>query len=368
MAKPPQKENEKRLVQQIQKTRLASAPEKKKPITLIPSGSALLNLACSDKVRGAFQPGHMINIIGDSNTGKSVLALSMLAEVAGRAEFDDYQLIYDDVEQACTSGLINMFGETLAKRIQSPAGDENLEKCSDTIQDFRYNILRAIDRKKPFIYVLDSFDAITTDEDLERIEMVKKARMKQRQAKEKGSFRLSKPKIMSEMLSEITRRVSQTKSFLVIISQTRDNINPMSFEKKVRSGGRALKFYCSHEIWLMYMGKIAKDGKSIGSRVLIKITKNKITGKRRAIQLSLYDGYGIDDVGSCVNFLVEEKFWPVIGPGKVHAPDFSYKSSETKLVRLIERHNQENQLRQCVQRSWNAIEDALKIDRKRRYT
>jgi len=70
------------------------------PGFLIPSGCTVLNLACSDDPTGAFTPGHMVNLIGDSSTGKTFLALTMLADIAHNSLFDDYRLIHDDVEEA----------------------------------------------------------------------------------------------------------------------------------------------------------------------------------------------------------------------------------------------------------------------------
>ena len=71
------------------------------PLILIPTGSVLLNLACSNSKRGGFGAGKMVNLIGDSSSGKTLLALSMFAEVAKLKQFKDYHFVYDDVEHAC---------------------------------------------------------------------------------------------------------------------------------------------------------------------------------------------------------------------------------------------------------------------------
>ena len=68
----------------------------KKYELLVPSGSVMFNLSCSDHYTGAYIPGTMINIVGDSSAGKSFLVLSGLAECANNSLFDDYNLIYDD--------------------------------------------------------------------------------------------------------------------------------------------------------------------------------------------------------------------------------------------------------------------------------
>jgi len=87
-------------------------PEKKEsehswidPYYLIPTGSTLLNCALSDHYQGGYQIGSVVNTIGDSGTGKTLLALNSLAEMTLYKRFDDYRFIFDDVELIVTEGL-----------------------------------------------------------------------------------------------------------------------------------------------------------------------------------------------------------------------------------------------------------------------
>ena len=75
------------------------------PDWLIPTGSTLLNCACSDLHTGGYGIGKITNLIGDSSSGKSLLALTSFAEVAMYTRYDDYRLIYDDVEAALEFNL-----------------------------------------------------------------------------------------------------------------------------------------------------------------------------------------------------------------------------------------------------------------------
>ena len=84
---------------------------------LVSSASTTLNLRCSGHSEGAFKLGTMVNIVGDSHVGKSILALSILAECAHDARFKDYALVYDDTENASFFNIKAMFGKDLARRL-----------------------------------------------------------------------------------------------------------------------------------------------------------------------------------------------------------------------------------------------------------
>jgi len=266
----------------------------------ISSGCALLNLALSDKVEGGFGLGKMTNIIGDSSSGKSFLALSLLAECANSPRFDDYTLVYDDVEQACEFDIRKLFGSRAAQKIVPPIPDpdEDEPAYSETIQDFHANVFRHLDRGDPFIYVLDSLDALDAEEDQKKAREILKAR--------------------------------ETESALIIISQTRDDINPMSFTKKTRSGGRALKFYCTHEIWLAVASTIKKKDLPVGVNVRVKISKNKLTGKMRQVEFPLYYSYGVDDIGASVDWMIKTKTWKKKG-GKYEAPSLGLSAKTIQI-------------------------------------
>ena len=277
----------------------------------LPTPSTMMNLACSDDIEGVFNLGKMVNLIGDSSSGKSIFALSLFAEANLREEFEHYRFIYDDVENACEFNLAKLFGERVAERIEPPqwyADEETGEEKwlpSETIEDFHCNIMDALeDADNPCIYVLDSFDALDAEQDQKKLEEFRDARRKGK--KTAGSYNMAKPKKSSEILRQICGKLKRTESVLVIISQTRDNIDPLSFQKKTRSGGKALKFYATHEIWLAMAKPIKSKGRVIGNQVKAKISKNKITGKVREISFPIYYDYGIDDIRSLIQFLCEE--------------------------------------------------------------
>lgn len=335
----------------------------------IPTGSTMFNLACSDSPFGGFIPGTIVHAVGDSSTGKTFQAYTMFAEINRVKEFDDYLLIHDDVERATDSiNVPVLFGKSVAKRIQAPDyNKDGMPVYSDTIQDFYSNVWKLCEEGVPFVYVLDSLDSLTSDQELDRVEEMVSAHDKGKEAK--GSFKAEKPKTLSEFLRVMKARLKETKSLLMIISQTRDNLEPMSYSKKTYTGGKALKFYCYHEYWLMHLGAEKSGDKTIGNKTRIRISKNRVTGKKREIDFSIFDSYGLDDIGSMVDWLVKENIWKKDGKHVINAQlkGVQLQFRRGALIDKIEDDNLEDDLREFVGDEWKRIEDSLKLDRKRKY-
>ncbi len=334
------------------------------PSQLVPTGSTLLNLCMSEQKDGA-------HLIGDSHAGKTFLSLTMLAEIANHDEFEDYFIIYDDVENANSFDMVELFGEETSNRIVPPSEDED-KPFSETMEDFIGNFQDCVDSGQPFIYVLDSLDALDTKADQKKRNETIEANRKGKDVA--GSYGMAKPKMLSENLRGMISSLSKSGSILIIVSQTRDDINPMTMTKKTRSGGRALKFYASFEMWMAVRSKLKKGGIS-----KIKISKNKVTGKVREIPINLYYDYGIDNIRGNIEWLLENS--TVTGwskPKKAQkftAPEFGFDDSKTNattmqnLINHIEENNLEEELSEVVEGFWNQIEDGLRINkgRKRKY-
>lgn len=331
---------------------------------LVPMGSTLLNLAMSDCIEGGAKKGTMINIIGASHGGKTILALTSFAEANMNDSFENYAFIYDDVERANSFNMEYMFGESCAKRIKAPKNDE---EYSPTVQHFQANVLKLLNKEKPFIYVLDSFDALDSLEDIKKVKEMVSGLEKGKETA--GTYGMAKAKAASSILRGIANELANTKSILFIVSQTRDNVDLFSPQKETRSGGRALKFYAHHEMWLKPIKTLTKNGIQIGSTVEVKVSKNKLTGKVRKVKFNIYYDYGIDDIGSCIDFLLETKRWNGGGQSKINFKnDFEFDSClRSKLISLIEENGLQRKLQKLVKREWDKIEDSLKLNRKSKY-
>jgi hypothetical protein len=184
-----------------------------------------------------------------------------------------------------------------------------------------------------------------------------------------GSFGDGKAKIHSSLLRKIVSLLEQTKSLLVIISQTRDNLG-FGFETKTRSGGRALKFYARFEVWSSVVQKLKKKvndkDRKIGIIAKLECKKNHITGMQWSVNTPIYWSAGVDDVGSCVDYLVEEGHWKVT-KGLIHAPEFGLKLNRENLVHKIETHGTEDKLRKVCKKIWSGVMNECLIVRKQRY-
>lgn len=333
----------------------------------VSTGSTILNIACSGNPDNGFMKGHYYFIVGDSASGKTFLSLTCLAEASINEKFNDYRFIYDNSEDGALMDLSKFFGKKVAERIEPPSMDDGLPVFSSTIEDFYFHLDDAVKTGKPFIYVLDSMDSLSSIDEIEKFDETKETVRKGRQAT--GSYGDGKAKKNSANLRRILAPLKKTGSILIIINQTRDNLG-FGFEKKTRSGGHALRFYACIEMWSSIKSKIKKtvEGKprTIGIECQIQIKKNRLIGKESTITVPIYYSHGIDDVGSCINYLLEENHWK-LKANSIVADEFNFKGTFEKLVKFIEKEGKESELRQIVKSVWSNIEESCAIKRKFRY-
>ena len=328
------------------------------------TGSTLLNLACTGFPDRGFIKGRYCFLVGDTTSGKTWLSLTCLAEASVNHNFDGYRFIYDNAEDGALMDIEKFFGKEVAERLEPP-----WKGFSNTIEDFYFNVDDAIKGGMPFIYILDSMDSLSSESEADKFDKTKKA---YREGKETtGSYGDGKAKVNSGMLRRVIGKpLLDSGSILIIINQTRDNIGALPFQsKKTRSGGHALDFYACLEMWSSVVGRIAKTVRNkkrqLGINCKIQIKKNRITGRERAVIIPIYHSFGIDDIGSCVDYLVDEEYWK---KGKeIKAKGLGIKGSRDKLIRIIEHQGLERDLRELVGDVWNEIEDACVVKRKKRY-
>jgi len=348
---------------------------KKKKVRLtvkdyLSTGSTLLNLACTGNPYWGFAKGKYYFIVGDSISGKTFLSLTCLAEASINPNFDKYRFIYDNAENGALMDIEKFFGGGVYRRMVPPGWRKDASSCgmfSSTIEEFYYHVDDAIKRGEPFIYILDSMDSLSSEPEAEKFDKTKKS---YRQGKEAtGSYGDGKAKINAANLRRLLTPLRRMGSILIILNQTRDNLG-FGFEKKTRSGGHALRFYSCIEMWSSVKRKIQRNvrGKKrqLGVECQIQIKKNRITGRERTITIPIFHSFGIDDIGSCVDYLLEEEYWKQKG-NTINAPEFDFKGTKEKLVRHIEAEGMEKDLRSIVGDVWNEIEEACQVKRKKRY-
>lgn len=324
----------------------------------------MANLAVTGHSQHGIEAGTYVLLVGDSNAGKTWLALAVLAEASINPAFDDYRLIYDGPENGALMDFQKCFGKKAAARIERVEPSTTVEEFYDRTAE---------DIKSPCIRILDSMDALDAEDDREQVAKEKEAREKGKEAS--GSYGTAKAKANSGRLRGVVNDLTKTGSILIIICQTRDNIGFGSmFNPKFRSGGKALKFYAHTELWLS-VKETLKDkykGKDIqiGAKTLLKVERSRHTGKKRVVEIPIYHSVGIDDIGAMVEFLVEWGHWKKTA-GKIDAPEFmngQRSLNEEGLCQLIDADPKgRTKLRKLTAALWNAIEKKTKVERKSPY-
>jgi len=333
----------------------------------VSSGSYLLDLALSEQKDGGYLLGSVIQISAKDHVGKTLMALNMFAEAKNNKKFKDYKLILDEPEAAMNFPLDKMYGKGMKKRMTFvPTPEERVSPR--TVQDWYHSITN--EKNYPCIYVLDSFDALTSDDDLNL-----------KGDPGKGGYHLEKAIVASSTFPKIIGPLAKTNSLFFWISQTRANLG-MGMEDDTESGGRAIKFYRSYYIKLKKIQTLTKmvRGKKIvvGNMVEITIKKNKVTGKIRTITIPIYNDYGIDDLESMVDWLCERDFWdkPKKSAWIDCLGDFSKgldkdgnekRWTRKELILHIETEKLQQKLRGILYEKWMQYESEICTDREPRY-
>jgi len=329
------------------------------------TGSTLLNLACTGFPNRGFVKGRYYFIVGDSTSGKTWLSLTCLAEASINPNFKDYRFIYDNAEDGALMDIEKFFGLDVYERLESPSNN-----YSFSIEDFYFHVDDAIKVGKPFIYILDSMDSLTSTAESDKFDSNKKASRAGKDSK--GSYGDGKAKVNSSMLRRVIgEKLKKTGSILIVINQTRAKLNAMPFESsKTYSGGYALKFYACLQIISSVAGQITKvvKGKKrqIGTNCKIRVKKNRVTGRDRSVIIPIYHSFGIDDIGSCVDYMLDEGDWTKKA-NEINAKGLGIKGSRNKIIKLIEQQGLEKDLRELVGDVWTEIEEACVLIREKRY-
>lgn len=343
------------------KAQMKRRPKREEDKPLLSSGLSLLNLACSGRIKGAFKKGTYNLLVGDSVSGKTMLALTTLAEACLSKDFKDHRLVYDASERG--DGMnVGKFWPKLVSRLEKIPPSQTLEDFYDRLED--------VMKDSPCVWVEDSMDALVPRKYLAKLSQDKKARAKGKE--DSGSYGTDKAKINSDRLRMVVQRLEKTGSILLIISQTRDNIGfDAKFNPKTRSGGKALRFYASNELWFSIKGRIKRTvrdkPRKVGDILKVQIKKNRQTGREPFIHLHFYPNAGFDDVGSMVAWLVEEGHWKAT-KGVITASEWDKVARAEQLVQWVEQEGLEAELRSIIAGVWAEIEEACSVERKNRYS
>lgn len=366
------------------KEKIKNPPAKKEALPPLPkdalsTGLTVANLACSGHPDWAFQKKDYILFVGDSQAGKTTLALQCMAEASINPSFKDYRLVYDNPERGAKMDKRKFFGEPFAKRLQEP-------KPSKFLEDFYDRVEEEYLRKEPFFMLLDSEDALEPFADFKKREEERKRRKRKRegtpnksdeQNKTKGSYGMAKAKGNSVGLRGAFNVLEENGSILIVIKHTRQAIGAQPWEdQKTRNGGLALTFFAQQELWFSIKGKIKRvvneKKRVIGSILGIHVKKNRVNGRDRSVEVCFYPSLGFSEIDTNIHFLINENHWKETGSSqdtkKVDAPEFGFKGKREALAQKIESEGKEVELKELVVKVWNEIEEQCRVVRKNKYT
>lgn len=323
--------------------------------------------------------GQSINICGEEGGGKTYLVCEILANL--RKKYGDKLKWFYDFPEARFDSYFNEL-----YKFEILPNDPLLHKRSFTMDDFKRNVnnhLSKIKNDEIGVYIVDCFDALTTEEELFRIkEKLSKAEEKDYNNAEnlleaikkvKGSFRGEKPKEVGEFFRFLAQAIRGKQYLLIIISQVRMNMD-MYGPKFNRNGGKALDHMCSQIMWLRvsevhYAAKSGIRKRAIRNTVNIKITKNSAGKPFRESYIDYLYDYGVDNIISNINFLYELK--TDTGKSKEKVGNLGWKdkvfTTVKDLVQYIEGNNEEEELSKAVIKKWNEVETAIAPMRKERF-
>ena len=356
------------------------ALKKKEHIKFIGSGSWLIDLVLTGKIGSAYPIGRVINVVGDYSVGKTLLACEMLNNLYYKEIYDLIQMYYDESEWAFDMDLALEFGmpvnEIIGLRERMP--ECKLKKAdrfvpSKKVEDIYHNVKKIKDDKAKedkkkkanrtsydvITYITDSLDSLQDSSELKHLKDPKKGIEKQQHGG-------SRARILSQMFRDIIEDIYDTNMIWFVLSQVREAMND-PYRRFTRNGGKALDHHATQILWLYERGKLKASNDIItGIKVEVVVTKNKIGSRYNNAKFNILHGYGIDNIGSALDFMAEKKWaeagrWYKLGEISKSKKDWIAEADDNPKI--------ENFIKEQLQLCWNNMIDeaALEVQRKPKY-
>jgi len=260
------------------------------PISVISTGSISFDAALGV---GGVPRGRVIEIFGPESSGKTTIALQVIAE----AQKQGGMAAFVDAEHALDPIYAKKLGVDVDNLLvsQPDYGEQALEIAEALVRSGAIDVL-----------VVDSVAALVPKAELDG---------------EMGDSHVGlQARLMSQALRKLTGIVSKSRTSLIFINQIREKIGVMFGNPETTTGGRALKFYSSVRIDIRRIGAIKDGDQVVGSRTKVKIVKNKTAAPFREAEFDIMYGEGISREGDLIDLAVAQNIVEKSGAW------FSYKS------------------------------------------
>ncbi|MDR3540141.1 MAG: recombinase RecA [Desulfosporosinus sp.] len=300
-------------------------------IDVIPTGSLAIDLALGV---GGVPRGRVIEIFGPESSGKTTVALHIIAEaqkLGGAAAFIDAEHALDPVYAKALG--VNIDDLLVA---QPDTGEQGLEICEALVRS------AAVD-----VVVVDSVAALVPRAEIEG---------------EMGDNHVGlHARLMSQALRKLTGSISKSNTCVIFINQIREKIGVMFGSPETTTGGRALKFYASIRIDIRRQEALKQGQDIVGNKTRVKIVKNKVAPPFKLADFDIMYGEGISREGSIVDIGTEMEIITKAGAWYSHNGERLGQGRENVKEYLKQHPEVAEVLEQLIRANMNTLATAVEV-------